>query len=95
MPTFSIASAIRWPISASPLEMVATDSISSLVSTGLDSSSNLEATSLPAFSIPCLTKTGFAPFSTASMPRWIIDWASKVAVVVPSPAASLVLLATS
>ena len=39
--------------------------------------------------------TGFAPFSTALSPAVIIDWVKIVAVVVPSPANSFVLLAAS
>jgi len=45
--------------------------------------------------MPFLTYIGFAPAARLRRPSWIIDWARIVAVVVPSPATSLVLLATS
>src|SRR5579884_2229335 len=46
-------------------------------------------------SMPRLTISGLAPAATAFMPSLTIAWASTVAVVVPSPATSPVLLATS
>ena len=44
---------------------------------------------------PFLTSWGFAPLETISKPSLAMDLARTVAVVVPSPASSLVLLATS
>ena len=48
-----------------------------------------------AFFIPFLKIIGFAPASRFLMPSLIIACASTVAVVVPSPATSLVFVATS
>ncbi len=48
-----------------------------------------------AFSMPFLTAIGLAPAATFFMPTRTIAWASTVAVVVPSPAMSSVLVATS
>src|SRR6202161_1797369 len=45
--------------------------------------------------MPRLTRTGLAPASIARMPSRTIAWASTVAVVVPSPTMSLVLIAAS
>ena len=45
--------------------------------------------------MPRLRPIGLAPAATARRPSWTIAWASTVAVVVPSPATSLVLVATS
>src|SRR5262249_49582497 len=48
-----------------------------------------------AASMPFLSAIGLAPAVTARRPPWTMAWASTVAVVVPSPAMSLVLVATS
>src|SRR5215203_4008620 len=48
-----------------------------------------------AFSMPRLRPVGLAPAATLRRPSWTRAWASTVAVVVPSPAMSLVLVATS
>ena len=45
--------------------------------------------------MPRLKMTGFAPADTFLMPSWMIACASMSAVVVPSPATALVLVATS
>ena len=45
--------------------------------------------------MPRLRPIGLAPAATLRRPSWTIAWASTVAVVVPSPATSLVLVATS
>ena len=45
--------------------------------------------------MPRLSSIGLAPAATFFRPSWTIAWASTVAVVVPSPATSLVLVATS
>src|SRR6266481_2211891 len=45
--------------------------------------------------MPRLTRTGLAPSPIACMPARTIAWASTVAVVVPSPTMSLVLIAAS
>ena len=48
-----------------------------------------------ADSMPRLSAIGLAPAATFFMPCRTIAWASTVAVVVPSPATSLVAVATS
>ena len=45
--------------------------------------------------MPFLSAMGLAPAATLRRPSWMRAWASTVAVVVPSPATSLVLVATS
>ena len=45
--------------------------------------------------MPRLQAMGLAPAATLRMPSCTRAWASTVAVVVPSPATSLVLVATS
>ena len=45
--------------------------------------------------MPRFSAMGFAPAVTERRPSRTIAWASTVAVVVPSPATSLVLVATS
>ena len=52
-------------------------------------------TASTAASMPRLSAIGLAPAATLRRPSWTIAWASTVAVVVPSPATSLVLVATS
>src|SRR5215207_9223740 len=46
-------------------------------------------------SIPCLSSMALAPAATLRIPSCTIDWARTVAVVVPSPATSFVLVAAS
>ena len=52
-------------------------------------------TTATALSMPRFRSIGFMPAATDFMPSLTIAWASTVAVVVPSPATSLVRLATS
>ena len=52
-------------------------------------------TASTAMSMPRFRSIGFMPAATALAPSRTIAWASTVAVVVPSPARSLVLEATS
>ena len=52
-------------------------------------------TTCTAFSMPRFRSIGFIPAATDFMPSLTIAWARTVAVVVPSPATSLVRLATS
>ena len=76
--------------------MVATCFILSLSEpTSLESFLSSETTVSTALSIPLLMSIGFAPAATFLRPVLIIPCASTVAVVVPSPAVSLVLEATS
>src|SRR5258705_2711631 len=96
LPTFCIACAIILPIAVSPLdEMVPTWAISDDEATGLARFSRSLTTACTAISIPRLRSIGFMPAATDLPPSRIIAWASTVAVVVPSPAVSLVLEATS
>ena len=96
LPTFFIASASIRPISGSPLaEIVPTCAISSFVETFFERFSMSLTTALTAMSTPRLRSIGFIPAATALTPSRTIAWARMVAVVVPSPATVLVLLATS
>src|SRR5712671_4252100 len=96
LPTFFIASARKRPISASPLaEMVPTWAISSFEVTFFELASRSFTIASTARSTPRLRSIGFMPAATALAPSFTIAWASTVAVVVPSPARSEVLLATS
>src|SRR5215472_15521849 len=96
LPTFCIASAILSPISRSPLAaIVPTWAISSLVEIFFDCDLRLPTTASTAMSTPRLRSIGFMPAATALAPSRTMAWASTVAVVVPSPAMSLVSEATS
>src|SRR5215472_3207398 len=96
LPTFCIASAILSPVSRSPLAAtVPTWAISSLVEIFFDWVFRLATTASTAMSTPRFRSIGFMPAATALAPSRTIACASTVAVVVPSPASVLVLLATS
>src|SRR5580765_431522 len=96
LPTFSMASAIRLPIVLSLFEaMVATWAISFLSLVDFDIFFNSSTTTSTALSIPRLRPMGLAPAVTFLRPSRTMAWASTVAVVVPSPAMSDVLEATS
>ena len=95
LPTLSMASAMTSPIDGSAAEIVATLAMSVLSSTSLDCVWIDSTAAATAFSMPFLRLIGLAPAATLRMPRWTIAWASTVAVVVPSPATSLVFVATS
>src|SRR6267143_670432 len=96
LPTFSIASAIRLPIVLSLLEaIVATCAISFLSLVDLLSFFSSSVTASTAASMPRLRPIGLAPAVTFFRPSRKMAWASTVAVVVPSPAMSEVLEATS
>src|SRR6187402_3382345 len=75
--------------------MVATLAMSDLSSTSLACDWMDSTAAATAFSMPFLIAIGLAPAATFFMPTWTIAWASTVAVVVPSPAMSSVLVATS
>ena len=93
--TFSIASAINSPTLSLAAETEATRAMSSLPFTfWLPSTISLTAAST-AFAIPLRTIIGLAPAATFFMPSRTRACAKSVAVVVPSPAISLVLVATS
>src|SRR5918994_1280038 len=95
LPTLSMASAMTSPTDGSAAEIVATLAMSVLSSTSLACDLIDSTTAATAFSMPFLRLIGLAPAATLRMPRWTSDWASTVAVVVPSPATSFVLVATS
>src|SRR5271156_5837394 len=96
LPTFFMASERNLPISASPLaEMVPTWAISSFEVTFLEFLTRSATTASTARSMPRFRSIGFMPAATALAPSRTIAAASTVAVVVPSPAASADLEATS
>ena len=97
LPTRFIASAINPPIVLSLFaEMVAT-CIIFLLSLPTVSLCFLKfsTTAVTALSIPRFKSIGLAPAVTFFKPSRTMAWAKTVAVVVPSPATSAVLLATS
>src|SRR3954467_10821446 len=96
LPTFCIACAIILPMVLSPFdEMVPTCAISADELSFLARFSMSLTTALTAISTPRLRSIGFMPAATALAPSRTIACASTVAVVVPSPAWSLVFWATS
>src|SRR6266853_1018703 len=96
LPTFFMASERKRPISWSPLaEMVPTWAISSFDVTFLEFFCRSATTASTARSIPRLRSIGFMPAATALAPSLTMAAARTVAVVVPSPAMSDVLDATS
>ena len=95
LPSLSIASAMTAPMAGSPAEMVATWAISDLSSTSFACFLIDATTAFTACSMPRLRSIGFAPAATLRRPSWTRACASTVAVVVPSPATSLVLVAAS
>ena len=96
LPTFSMASAMMLPTSVSELaEMEPTCAMASLVVQGVDWPLRASTATSTALSIPRFRSIGFMPAATAFMPSRSMAWASTVAVVVPSPATSEVLEATS
>ncbi len=95
LPTFSMASAMTSPTARSRAEMVATRAMSSLPEISLEAFLMASTASSTAASMPRLMAIGLAPAATLRRPSRTIAWASRVAVVVPSPAMSLVLVATS
>src|SRR5712675_174791 len=96
LPTFCMASAIILPILVSPFEeMVPTWATSADEPTFFARFSMSFTTAETAMSMPRLRSIGFMPAATDLAPSFTIAWASTVAVVVPSPAVSLVFWATS
>ena len=84
------------PIDSSLLaEMEPTWLISLLVVVGLEALLSAAVRAVTALSMPRFRSIGFMPAATYFMPSRTMDWASTVAVVVPSPALSEVLEATS
>src|SRR6266567_4490372 len=96
LPTFSIASEMILPISLSALaEIAPTWAISLLVVQALEIFFSSSTTAMTDLSMPRLRSIGFMPAATNFIPSLTIDCARTVAVVVPSPATSEVLDATS
>src|ERR1700722_15411179 len=96
LPTFCIASAIILPIEVSPFdEIVPTWATSAESFTFFADFSIAFTASVTAISTPRLRSIGFMPAATYFAPSRTIAWAKTVAVVVPSPALSLVFEATS
>ncbi len=94
-PTVSMAFAMSSPISGSCAEIAATCAMFSWSEIWTAWFSSSSETACAAASMPLRMATGLAPAVTALMPARLIFWARTVAVVVPSPATSLVLVATS
>ena len=97
LPTFSNAAVISSPIASSLFADIAATCLifSEEFPTSTDCLSKLFTIALTALSIPLLRSIGFAPAATFFSPSFTIAWAKIVAVVVPSPAKSLVFEATS
>src|SRR5918912_123381 len=95
LPTLLMTSAIIWPTLGSWLDTVATCAVSSAVLTGRLRRLRSSTMASTPLSRPRLMPMGLAPAATLRKPSLIMAWASTVAVVVPSPAMSLVLVATS
>ena len=96
LPTLSMALAIILPISSSLFaDTVATCAISLEVEIGLELAFNSATTAVTALSMPLFRSIGLAPAATFLIPTPKIACANTVAVVVPSPAWSAVLEATS
>ena len=96
LPTLSIASAMTEPMVSSLFaEMAATCAISSWVSISRACEAISSTMRSTAASMPRLRLIGLAPAATLRRPSLTMAWARTVAVVVPSPATSLVLVATS
>src|SRR6188474_861672 len=95
LPTLSITSAMISPTSGSAALIAATAAICSRLLTGTLRFSSSSTTASTAFSMPRLTTIGLAPAVTTRRPSDTIAWPRTTAVVVPSPATSSVLVATS
>src|SRR5688572_4720843 len=95
LPTLSITSAMISPTSGSAAEIAATAAICSRLETSTLRRSSSATTVSTAFSMPRLTTIGLAPAVTTRRPSDTIAWPRTTAVVVPSPATSSVLVATS
>ena len=89
LPTLLMASAMISPMAVSALaEIVPTWAMAFSSLQGLESFFNSSTAALTHLSMPRLRSIGLRPAATDLMPSVSIDWASTVAVVVPSPASS-------
>src|SRR5256885_4994435 len=95
LPTLSITSAMISPTSGSAAEIAATAAICSRVETSTLCFSSSATTAATASSMPRLTTIGLAPAVTTRRPSETSACPRTTAVVVPSPATSSVLVATS
>src|SRR5579863_97393 len=96
LPTFSMASAIVLPMDSSEFaEMAPTWAMALGSLQGFERRFNASVVASTALSMPRLMSIGLRPEATAFRPSRIIACARTVAVVVPSPASSEVLEATS
>src|SRR5256885_3512585 len=96
LPTFSIASAMVLPIDSSRFaEIVPTWAIALESLQGLESFLSSSTAAITALSMPRLRSIGLRPEETAFRPSRMMACDNTVAVVVPSPASSEVLDATS
>ena len=92
-PTFSMASPMRSPISWSREATAPTEAMPRLPSTGVACSRSTSVIFSDAAAMPAPSAVGLAPAARLRSPSETRAWASTVAVVVPSPATSLVLVA--
>ncbi len=95
LPTFSIASAMYFPTCSLPEDTAPTCAMASFESTMEEMLCSSSTATLVAISIPRRIPNGFAPAVTFFSPSRTIACVNNVAVVVPSPAMSFVLEATS
>src|SRR5437762_3051765 len=95
LPTFFMASAMMPPICLSLFALIVPTCAIMSPLTSLWSFLTSSTAASTAFSMPRLRAIGLAPAATVFTPSRKIAWASTVAVVVPSPATSEVLEATS
>ncbi len=93
--TFSMASAIRVPMASSEEEIAPTRAMSEVPDTGLEWPLMASMAASVALEMPFFMTMGLAPAARFFRPSRMMAWASRVAVVVPSPATSLVLVETS
>ena len=90
-----MASAMSLPIMASPEDTVPTRAMSSVPLTFWESALTEATAASTALATPFFMTMGLAPAARFFRPSPTMAWASRVAVVVPSPATSLVLVETS
>ena len=93
-PTRAMALPTISPTSASRDDTVATCAMASAPSTGVAAASSDSESASAALEIPRPSAIGLAPAATLRSPALTIACARTVAVVVPSPATSFVLVAT-
>src|ERR1700730_5328964 len=95
LPTFFMASAMRFPTTLSVFALIVPTCAIMSPLTSWESFLISATQAATAFSMPRFNDIGLAPAATVRTPSRKMAWASTVAVVVPSPATSEVLEATS